>query len=81
MCIRDSLPEGSGQKVRADRVLMTVKPEDLPEPRKSEISVSVLGKQYSAAYAGKDTVGYGIAGYKYELSLIHIYSVIWWQNT
>lgn len=64
--IDGSLPEGSGQKVRADRVLMTVKPEDLPEPRKSEISVSVLCKQYSAAYAGKDTVGYGIAGYKYE---------------
>ena len=64
--IDGSLPEGSGQKVRADRILMTVKPEDLLEPRKSEISVSVLGKQYSAAYAGKDTVGYGIAGYKYE---------------
>lgn len=54
------------QDVKSERNLISLQPDRLPDPQQTEISLTLLGQQYTASYKSKKSVGYGIACFEYR---------------
>ncbi len=58
--------EGGEQIAKSEYVYKWVSAEKLPDPQKTRMSLTVLGKDYDGKYIGKKAMGYGVPLYVYK---------------